>query len=215
MKKLMTAFAMLAAVSLIAGCFTSATARTRRTVAKDGVVTLESEVSIVGTGDKASEVAAEGLFADGTSEDLGSGVKNAKTSQQSTGIEGTLNGLGDLMGGMAQFMLATQSLKAPGLVTPEAAIRESIGETDVKPSVASSAGYDAVPGVNWVGVYGRPSCAKCQAYKAAHPDVALVNIDDAANKTAMWAALENRGFKGSTVALPVQITADGYALGVK
>lgn len=213
MKKLMTAFAMLAAVSLIAGCFTSATARTKRTVAKDGVVTLESEVSIVGTGDKASEVAAEGLFADGTSEDLGSGVKNAKTSQQSTGIEGTLNGLGDLMGGMAQFMLATQSLKVPAAVASVSG--ESVGETDVKPSAASSAGYDAAPGVNWVGVYGRPSCAKCQAYRAAHPDTAIVNIDDAANKTAMWAALENRGFKGSTVALPVQITADGYALGVK
>ena len=66
MKKLMTAFALMAAVSLIAGCFTSATARTKRTVSKDGVVTLESEVSIVGTGDKASDVAAEGLFADGT-----------------------------------------------------------------------------------------------------------------------------------------------------
>lgn len=214
MKKLMTAFAMLAAVSLIAGCFTSATARTKRTVAKDGVVTLESEVSIVGTGDKASEVAAEGLFADGTSEDLGSGVKNAKTSQQSTGIEGTLNGLGDLMGGMAQFMLAAQSLKVPAAVASASVAPES-GETDVKPAATSSAGYDAVPGAGGVGVYGRPSCAKCRAYKAAHPDVAIVNIDDAANRTAMWAALENRGFKGSTVALPVQITADGYALGVK
>jgi len=213
MKKLMTVLSLTAACAFIAGCLTSATAYTKRT-APDGTVT-ESKVRIVGTGDKASEVAAEGMFADGADDALGAGVKNAKTSQQSTGIEGTLNGLGDLMGGMAQFMVAAQTLKAPGLVTPEAAIRESIGETDVKPSVASSAGYDAVPGVNWVGVYGRPSCAKCQAYKAAHPDTAIVNIDDAANKTAMWAALENRGFEGSTVALPVQITADGYAQGVK
>lgn len=213
MKKLMTVLSLTAACAFIAGCLTSATAYTKRT-APDGTVT-ESKVRIVGTGDKASEVAAEGMFADGADDALGAGVKTANATQQSTGIEGTLNGLGDLMGGMAQFMVAAQTLKAPGLVTPEAAIRESIGETDVKPSVASSAGYDAVPGVNWVGVYGRPSCAKCQAYRAAHPDTAIVNIDDAANKTAMWAALENRGFEGSTVALPVQITADGYAQGVK
>lgn len=213
MKKLMTVLSLTAACAFIAGCLTSATAYTKRT-APDGTVT-ESKVRIVGTGDKASEVAAEGMFADGADDALGAGVKTANATQQSTGIEGTLKGMGDLMGGMAQFMVAAQTLKVPGLVTPEAAIREPIGETDVKPSVASSAGYDAVPGVNWVGVYGRPSCAKCQAYRAAHPDTAIVNIDDAANKTAMWAALENRGFGGSTVALPVQITADGYAQGVK
>jgi hypothetical protein len=213
MKKFMTVLSLTAACAFIAGCLTSATAYTKRT-APDGTVT-ESKVRIVGTGDKASEVAAEGMFADGADDALGAGVKTANATQQSTGIEGTLKGMGDLMGGMAQFMVAAQTLKVPGLVTPEAAIRESIGETDVKPSGATSAGYDAVPGVNWVGVYGRPSCAKCQAYKAAHPDTAIVNIDDAANKTAMWAALENRGFGGSTVALPVQITADGYAQGVK
>jgi hypothetical protein len=152
------------------------------------------------------------MFADGADDALGAGVKTANATQQSTGIEGTLSGLGDLMGGMAQFMLATQSLKVPAAREYADALS---GETDVKPAATGSAGYDAVPGAGGVGVYGRPSCAKCQAYKAAHPDVAIVNIDDAANRTAMWAALENRGFKGSTVALPVQITADGYAQGVK
>ena len=61
MKKLIMFAAMLAAVGMVAGCFTSAKAYTK--VHPDG--TRESLVRVVGTGDKASEVAAEGLFADG------------------------------------------------------------------------------------------------------------------------------------------------------
>ena len=122
MKKLATMFMILAAVAFVSGCLTRATAYTK-TTHKDGSVT-ESVVSVFGTGDKASEIAAEGLFADGTAEDLGAGVKNAKASQQSTGIDGTLTGLGTLMQGMATFMASAQGVKtatsAATSVSPQA-----------------------------------------------------------------------------------------------
>ena len=88
MKKLMMGAAMLAAVGMVAGCFTSARAYTE-TKHADGSVTV-SRVNIIGTGDKASEIAAEGLFVDGTQDDLGAGVKSASATQQSTGIKETL-----------------------------------------------------------------------------------------------------------------------------
>ncbi len=96
MKKLIMFAAMLAAVGMVAGCFTSATAYTEKTN-PDGTKTV-SRVSVIGTGDKASQVAAEGLFADGAADDLGAGVKTANANQQSTGIDGTLKGVGDLLG---------------------------------------------------------------------------------------------------------------------
>ena len=133
MKKLISVAAMLAAAGMVAGCFTSATAYTKKTSA-DGVVT-ESKCSIIGTGDKVSQIAADGLFADGTTEDLGAGVKNANASQQSTGIDGTLNGLGALMTGMAQFMAASQGVKTTQAVQPTP-VAESSGEVE---SVGTSA----------------------------------------------------------------------------
>jgi len=94
MKKLMM-LASVAAVGMVAGCFTSATAYTEKTN-PDGTKTV-SRVSVIGTGDKASQVAAEGLFADGAADDLGAGVKTASANQKSTGIDGTLQGVGDLL----------------------------------------------------------------------------------------------------------------------
>ena len=79
------------------------------------------------------------------------------------------------------------------------------GDTDADP-----AGYNGTPGPSGEGVYGRPSCSRCQAYRAAHPDVAVINIDDASNRDDLWAALRLRGFTGANVSLPVLITADGY-----
>ena len=117
MSKLMMFAALAAVAGMTAGCFTSAVAFTKKT-APDGTVT-ESKVKIVGTGDKASQVAAEGLFADGAADDLGAGVKTASASQQSTGIDGTVNALAGLMGSMAQFMAASQ------MMAPTVAARSS------------------------------------------------------------------------------------------
>lgn len=120
MNKAIMGIMVLVTVLFTAGCFTSAKARTIKT-SPDGTVT-ESYVSIVGTGDKASEVAAEGMFADGTDDALGSGVKSAKASQQSTGIGETLTGVGDLLKGLATLQSSLQAIKAPSTVTPAPAM---------------------------------------------------------------------------------------------
>ena len=117
MKKLIMFAAMLAAVGMVAGCFTSATAYTE-TKHADGSVTV-SKVKVIGTGDKASQVAADGLFADGTQEDLGAGVKTASANQKSSGVDGTINALGSLMSIMAQFMANGQQYRV-GVGTPAA-----------------------------------------------------------------------------------------------
>lgn len=141
MKRIMTMMMILAAVAFVSGCLTRATAYTK-TTHKDGSVT-ESVVSVFGTGDKASEIAAEGLFADGTAEDLGAGVKNAKAIQQSTGIDGTLTGLGTLMQGMATFMASAQGMKTAGAAT-------SAATSASPPASASSSSQTASASANCV-----------------------------------------------------------------
>lgn len=204
MKTLISVAAVLAAVGMVAGCFTSATAYTEKTN-PDGTKTV-SRVSVIGTGDKASKVAAEGLFADGAADDLGAGVKTASASQTSTGIDGTLKGVGDLLGGIASIM---QAYPAAGAV-PEVQAASVDVDTDVSVSIMySTDGYGATPAEDGSGVYGRPSCSRCKAYKLAH-DTEFVNIDTSSNRLAMWAALRARGYAGSSVALPVVIGATGF-----
>ena len=211
---------MLAAAACLSGCLTRATAYTK-TTNKDGSIT-ESRVSIVGTGDKASEVAAEGLFADGTAEDLGAGVKNAKAAQQSTGIDGTINALTGLCANLAQLAAASQGVKVPAKAAAVSSTASSASDTDVSTDGSetveyipatkaySTEGYDGAPGADGSGVYGQPSCSRCRAYKAAHPDTAIINLSNTANHAAMWAALKARGFTGTSVSLPVEITATGF-----
>jgi hypothetical protein len=79
------------------------------------------------------------------------------------------------------------------------------GESDV-----SDDGYGGIPGAGKEGVYGRPGCSRCQAYRAAHPETEMINIETAGNRADMWAALRQRKYKAATVALPVLVTADGW-----
>ena len=79
----------------------------------------------------------------------------------------------------------------------------------------STDGYGGEPGASGVGVYGRPSCSRCRSYRSAHPDVQMINIDNAASRSSMWAALKSRGYAGSSVGLPVVITADAYTVAAK
>ena len=72
------------------------------------------------------------------------------------------------------------------------------------------AGFSGSPGPAGEGVYGRPSCARCQAYRSAHPDAALIDIGSASNRADMWAALRLRGFAGQSVSLPVLVTASAF-----
>ncbi len=209
MKTLISVAAILAACGMVAGCFTSATAYTEKTN-PDGTKTV-SRVSVIGTGDKASQVAAEGLFADGAADDLGAGVKTASANQKSTGIKETLEGMGVLLTGIGSLVAKTQGIPV-GAIAPVS--------TDTAPAVSaetdhSTEGFSASPGAAGEGVYGRPSCSRCQAYKAAHPDVQMIDIDVAANRADMWAALKLRGFTGGSVDLPVVITADGFTQAAK
>ena len=210
MKKLISVAAVLAAVGMVAGCFTSATAYTETTHA-DGSVTV-SKVKVLGTGDKASQVAAEGLFADGTQEDLGAGVKTASATQQSTGVKETLEGMGVLLGGLGSLMARSQVLSVPAGAA--AAERGYTYDTDPSYDTAPT-GYTGSPGDTGIGVYGQSGCGRCAAYAAAHPDIAIIDIADARNRAAMWDALRTRGYTGNSVALPVAVTADGYTQSAK
>ena len=227
MKKLMMFAAMLAAVGMVAGCFTSATAYTEKTN-PDGTKTV-SRISVIGTGDKASEIAAEGLFADGAADDLGAGVKTASANQQSTGIAESFRAFGDMTGVIAQAIGVGIGIGRGGLVAEAGravgntsgtfaggVTGSSDGAPDTASTVYSPDGFTGQPGPDGAGVYGRPSCSRCQAYKRSHPDAQIINIDEPGNRSAMWGALRLRNFPSSTsVALPVQITETGYIQNVK
>ncbi|HOQ60071.1 MAG TPA: hypothetical protein PKZ08_05585 [Vicinamibacterales bacterium] len=83
------------------------------------------------------------------------------------------------------------------------------------PAPANTTGFNGAPGENGEGVYGNPACSRCRAYRAAHPEVEIINVSVASNAAAMWNALRERGYTGATVALPVEITADGYTTNAK
>jgi len=211
MKKLMMTAAVLAACGMVAGCFTAATAWTERTN-PDGTKTV-SKVRVIGTGDKASEVAAEGLFADGTTDDLGAGVKTASANQQSTGIKETLEGMGVLLSGLGSLMARPQVLS----VQAGAASAERGYTYDTDPSYDTApTGYTGSPGENGIGVYGKSGCGRCAAYAAAHPDVAVIDIGNEQYRKTMWETLKGRfKFTGTNVNLPVVITADGFTQAAK
>jgi hypothetical protein len=101
----------------------------------------------------------------------------------------------------------------------DSAPAEAPAASDADVAAASTAydttGYDGSPGASGEGVYGRPSCSRCRAYKAAHPDTSIVNVDDAGNRADLWAALRLRGFTGSTVSLPVLVTETSYTQSAK
>ena len=173
MKKLMMLASVAAVAGMVAGCFTSATAYTE-TKHADGSVTV-SKVKVLGTGDKASQIASEGLFADGTAEDLGAGVKTASASQTSTGIDGTLAGLGTVLQGMAQFMAAshiagngTQSAS----VASEAGGAQSISAIVRGPSGVRSA-VSGVGGATVAIIGNRETCAYCRTLWAGIDAAAL------------------------------------------
>ena len=221
MKKMMMFAAALAAVGMVAGCFTSATAYTKKT-APDGTVT-ESRISVTGTGDKASQVAAEGLYADGAPDDLGAGVKTASASQQSTGIAESFRAFGDMTGVIAQAIGVGIGIGRGGFVAEaggaaggnSGAFPDNVAQGTPDSTAYSPDGFAGQPGPDGAGVYGRPSCSRCQAYKRAHPDAQIINIDEAGHRSAMWNALRSRGYSGGYVDLPVLITAEAYTTAAK
>jgi hypothetical protein len=143
-------------------------------------------------------------------------ILDSSSGEQSSGkvIDGII-AIGEIaarMRGLPVDGTAAAASAASGSLTASADIAPP--EDDAQ-TVYAADGYGGEPGPAGEGVYGRPSCARCRAYRAAHPDVAIVSIDDAGNRADMWAALRLRGHTGSSVSLPVQITADGFAQAVR
>lgn len=221
MKRVMMMVAAVSVCGMLAGCFTSAIAYTETTHA-DGSVTV-SKVKVVGTGDKASQVAAEGLFADGTADDLGAGVKTASASQTSTGIDGTLAGLGTVLQGMSQFMAASQGAGIAGNGTQSASVatRPPLG---VSVSSAMSVATGAIlsgkvaeakaAGKTLVVIAGSPDCSYCTSLDAALNGSALPSRSDIVlvRETTPWASNSALAWTGGGNAPVVRVTrwnADG------
>ena len=167
MKKFITMVGLFAVMMAMTGCLTRASAHTKKTVYSDGRVVYESDTSIIGTGDKASEVAGEGMFADGTEEDLGAGFKKGNASQQSTGIAETL-------GGVAQVLEVVDRIKSGATKTrmassSEAVVQDVAQEPDavIVPAPAPAAASKpksvvTAEGVPTVAILGnRATCSRC------------------------------------------------------
>lgn len=184
MKKLISVAAVLAAVGVVAGCFTSATAYTE-TKHTDGSVTV-SKVKVIGTGDKASQVAAEGLFADGTAEDLGAGVKTASASQTSTGIDGTLAAAGNLFAQGVQAGMAAYGAGIVGNGTQSASVatRPPLDSVSSARPVATGAILSGKvaeaksAGKALVVVAADPACSYCAKFDAAVVSSTLATRND-------------------------------------
>lgn len=170
--------ALAAAAFMAAGCVTRVTARTRSNT--DG--STESYVTVLGTGDKASDVASEGLFADGTRETLGAGVANAKASQQSTGVDGALAAAGNLFAQGVQAGMAAYGMRAaPAAGGGAEAFARPAAETREPPVYAPATAPVSAPlsavsgdGYGFVAVLGnRATCSLCRSLWAGLDAAAL------------------------------------------
>jgi len=186
---------MAGLAAALAGCMTSV--RSTWDQSPDG--TIHAAVSVRSTGTQ-SEALAKGFDAG----PQGSILEDASGKQDSTAAVAAIRDVFVAFAPILNTLAAGAAVPArpagAGAETPDAA-----GET-----AYSSEKFTGSPGPAGEGVYGRPSCSRCQAYKAAHPDVQMIDIDIAANRADMWAALRLRGYAGQSVSLPVSITADGY-----
>ena len=219
------AFLILLLVGLLTGCQTSAKAYTE-TLNLDGTKTI-SYVIVKGSGDKTSEVIAEGMFADGTTDDLGAGVKKAEATQQSTGTDQILANIIPPLVQAATGMMGTYyGYRTDAMQYQNNAVTSPVASGgQINPSICDDpenatggttgttgaivAGFGASPGIDGIGVYGRPTCSRSRSYYTNN-GIELINIDVTNNKSAMWSALRARGFTGASAQLPVVITEEGY-----
>jgi len=143
-------------------------------------------------------------------------ILDSSSGQQSSGkvIDGII-AIGEIAARMRGQPVDGAAAAAAAASGSLAASADAAPPEDDAQTVYSADGYGGSPGPAGEGVYGRPACGRCRAYRAAHPDVAIINIDDSSNRADMWAALRLRGHTGSSVSLPVQITADGFAQAVR
>jgi hypothetical protein len=104
--------------------------------------------------------------------------------------------------------------RTKGIPLPAVAGSSGAAVVDADDSVDTSS-YAGVPAAGGAGVYGRPTCSRCAAYVASHDGAEIINIDVAANRAALWAALKARGCTETSVGLPVVVTDDGYTAAAK
>ena len=127
MKKYNYMMMIIAAIGIagLSGCGTIAYTESEKT-SPDGQVT-RTKAKVMGFGDKAAQVAAEGMFSDGTDEDLGSGFAKAKATQESSGVADTLVAFGGIA--KAFFEMGAQSQGFPIVSTPKATATTTIDNT--------------------------------------------------------------------------------------
>ena len=176
----------------------------------------ESRYSGFAFGEKASSTLA-GLNITETSTDKGKIVTERGVGIDAAGSTGEAD-VSRILGNLLLIGLQSQGIPVKAVPASQTespvfagdtAAEESAASTEPDTAVAYSAdGYGGSPGASGEGIYGRPSCSRCRAYKLAHPGVEIINLDDSSNRAAMWAALRARGYTGSSVALPCAIAAD-------
>lgn len=195
----------MAGFTALTGCMTSVTS----TWEQDTTGTIRAEVSVLSTGTQ-SEALAKGFDAG----PQGSILEDASGKQDSTMAVAAIR---DVFVAFAPLMNTLAGAARAPTAAPQAeggaqSVSEILrGPPDVVGEMAYSAEkFTGSPGPAGEGVYGSASCARCQAYAAAHPDARLIDLDSGANRADMWAALRLRGYSGQSVSLPVSITADGY-----
>ena len=170
------------------GCFTAANALTEKFDPETGKRIARSRVNVVGTGDKASQIAAEGMYADGEEDDLGAGVRKATASQESSG-----------MGEVARVLAGALLTVTTGR------------EAAIVPGAQPKAGFTAQPGEGGVGIYGSPDCGYCRTYLQTHGGEM---IDYWQHRQIALNALKDRGYSGA-VQFPLEITVDSYRMRVQ
>lgn len=170
-----------------------------------------AQVWAVGFGSDSSSqlanVAVTGPGTEGT--DAQTGVSfDAANSEQKTSQ--TLQSLLTLGAALAPVLSGVPAKATTSVMDTTSETDTDTAAVDTPVTEYSADGYTGTPGPEGVGVYGKPGCSNCRAYVTAHPETPLINLNDAANKAAMWTALRSRGYKGDRVELPVVITLSGW-----
>lgn len=194
MKALLT---MTALAAICSGCITSISA-----THEDATTGISSRVRVLATGSQ-SEALAKGFDAG----PQGAILEDASGKQDSTIF---VEAIRDIAVAVAPLFVRGGSGGGGGGGgggTGDASYA-SPPSSDTSTVAAPTAGYSAVPGEGGVGVYGRATCGNCQAYRRAHPETELIDID--VYRADMWQALRARGFTGAGVTLPVAILADNF-----
>lgn len=198
-KALFSIMVLVTASAIVTGCLTRASAHTKKTIYPDGRVEFTADTSIVGTGDKASQVAGEGMFADGTADDLGAGFKKGNASQQSTGIGDTLSGIAQVLEVVERIKSGGAKIKPTASSVPEE-VPESVSpipaalpaETDTaNASVLSAKMAEAkASGKPFVVLAGNVGCGYCSRLdKLLDADSAFLARTDIVlyRETSAWA----------------------------